>query len=268
MPGRAKDISIRITDAKILSMTEEIIQLTFDNPDGLDLADQINKRLLSFVQYDFYHYVMDVSSPEPLESRLDFLFEKWERLGAEDEETSVLMPPSKEDWTFEQTVDNQYRGTVERMRKKHPNQQAYYYYRITSSAEPKIVLGFFRRKGPKNRQEFSSEERAALDYLAPHIFLLYRLVLKHVHVSEAFQYFSSFSRLGSKLANDHNLSSAEVKLIPDILFGQTNEQIAERYFISVTTVKSHIKHILRKTGTKNRIDLISKFFTSPEHIRL
>jgi DNA-binding CsgD family transcriptional regulator len=43
------------------------------------------------------------------------------------------------------------------------------------------------------------------------------------------------------------------------MLGYTNQQIAEKIFISYETVKSHRKHILEKTGAKNTASLISYY---------
>jgi len=41
--------------------------------------------------------------------------------------------------------------------------------------------------------------------------------------------------------------------------GQTNAQIALSLFVAEGTVKSHVKHILRKLGAANRTDAVAKF---------
>ena len=41
--------------------------------------------------------------------------------------------------------------------------------------------------------------------------------------------------------------------------GLSNTEIADRLFISENTVKFHIKNILRKTESKNRIELLSNY---------
>lgn len=260
--------TIDISDTEILAMIESILGLLIDNPEELDLADQINKRLLTFIHYDFYHYVMDVSSQEH-DDRLDIHYETWKRIENVGPEQTVLMPPSKiRGRTFEEMVDDQYQRVIERYRTDHPARQQHHYYRLASQNKPKIAIGFFRCKAARGQNAFSTDEMALLDRFAPHLFLLYRVVLNQVHLSEGFQYFNAFSRLGSKLANEHKLTETEVKLIPDLLFGYTNEEIAERHFVSIATIKSHIKHILKKTGTKNRMDFIGTFFTSPKHVQL
>lgn len=42
-----------------------------------------------------------------------------------------------------------------------------------------------------------------------------------------------------------------------IFQGLTNKQIAEKMFISVSTVKTHIQHIFSKAEVKNRTSLMA-----------
>lgn len=45
--------------------------------------------------------------------------------------------------------------------------------------------------------------------------------------------------------------------------GLTNRQIAERLVISPDTVKTHVKHLLRKLGAANRTEAIGRYITRP-----
>jgi DNA-binding CsgD family transcriptional regulator len=53
-------------------------------------------------------------------------------------------------------------------------------------------------------------------------------------------------------------SKREAEIINLITLGLTNEQIAERLFISPHTVKNHRKNILTKASVKNSTELIAK----------
>lgn len=54
------------------------------------------------------------------------------------------------------------------------------------------------------------------------------------------------------------ISNREQEVLNYILKGMPNQQIADRMFISLSTVKSHIHRIFRKAGVKTRIELINK----------
>ncbi len=42
--------------------------------------------------------------------------------------------------------------------------------------------------------------------------------------------------------------------------GETNARIARRLIVSEDTVKTHVKHILRKLGVHNRSQAVSRYF--------
>ncbi len=51
----------------------------------------------------------------------------------------------------------------------------------------------------------------------------------------------------------------EIEILGLIMLGYTNQQIAEKIFVSFETVRSHRKHILEKTGAKNTAALINYY---------
>ncbi len=59
--------------------------------------------------------------------------------------------------------------------------------------------------------------------------------------------------------NTQKLTPREIEIIGLIMSGYTNQDIAEKLFISYETVKSHRKHILLKTGAKNTAALINYY---------
>ena len=50
-----------------------------------------------------------------------------------------------------------------------------------------------------------------------------------------------------------SLSPREVDVLRLIAQGQTNQQIAQRLFISVSTVKKHVRSIVSKLGVSDRV---------------
>lgn len=61
------------------------------------------------------------------------------------------------------------------------------------------------------------------------------------------------------IVNHQKLSVREIEVLALIMQGLTNNEIAERLFISFETVKSHRKNILEKTKTKNTAALINYY---------
>jgi len=59
-----------------------------------------------------------------------------------------------------------------------------------------------------------------------------------------------------------NLSEREAAVARCILKGLTNKEISTELFISVDTVKTHVKNLFKKCETNNRIDFI-KLFSRP-----
>ena len=48
------------------------------------------------------------------------------------------------------------------------------------------------------------------------------------------------------------ISSREMQVLGYVAHGLTNQEIADNLYLSIETVKSHIKHVLDKLGAKNR----------------
>jgi DNA-binding NarL/FixJ family response regulator len=48
-------------------------------------------------------------------------------------------------------------------------------------------------------------------------------------------------------------------VLRNLASGKTNAQIATGLFVSEGTVKSHVKHILRKLGATNRTEAVARY---------
>ncbi len=268
MPRKKRVRSTPISDSEILAMYEVILPLIYDNPERLDVAYQINRRILALIPFNFLHYVMQ---DKPLPKRFDTLIETWSGFGHGKQVPDISMVPATEtepDEAFEESVRRNYSKVIEQHILTYPESKDFHYHKIESRMYPRIVVGFFRDKNAHSNNRFTKVEIERFDQLTPHVLRLFRVALTQVQQSEAFKYFDSFAKIGSQLATEYELSDAEVRLIPDILFGYSIEEIAERQFVSLATVKTHVNHILKKTGTKSRLDFIGKFFTSPDHVQL
>lgn len=58
------------------------------------------------------------------------------------------------------------------------------------------------------------------------------------------------------IASEHGLSKREAEILPFALKGRTGERIAAEFFISKSTVDTHLRRIYAKTGTHGRQELI------------
>ncbi len=61
--------------------------------------------------------------------------------------------------------------------------------------------------------------------------------------------------------NDYNLTKREIEVFRNITQGLSNDEIAEKMFISKNTIKTHIKNIYSKLDVNNRIQAIKKLNT-------
>jgi LuxR family transcriptional regulator, regulator of acetate metabolism len=59
---------------------------------------------------------------------------------------------------------------------------------------------------------------------------------------------------------DELLTRRELEVVAMLAEGETNAGIARRLVVSEDTVKSHVKHILRKLGVHNRSQAVSRYF--------
>ena len=51
------------------------------------------------------------------------------------------------------------------------------------------------------------------------------------------------------------LTDREEEVLEAVARGLTNNEIADRLFISLPTVKTHISHLMTKVGARNRVEL-------------
>jgi len=54
------------------------------------------------------------------------------------------------------------------------------------------------------------------------------------------------------LSKNNSLSQREVEILNEIAKGSSNEEIADKLFLSVNTVKHHVHNIFTKLGVDNR----------------
>ncbi|GEM_PF-6376087 len=59
-------------------------------------------------------------------------------------------------------------------------------------------------------------------------------------------------------SNDLKLSKRELEIIVEVSNGYRNQEIADKLYISLETVKSHVKNSMRKLNAKNRMELVRK----------
>ena len=61
----------------------------------------------------------------------------------------------------------------------------------------------------------------------------------------------------SQQAEIQNLTEREQEVLAALSNGNTDKEIAEKLFVSLHTVKSHLKSIYKKVGAKNRLEAVT-----------
>jgi DNA-binding NarL/FixJ family response regulator len=65
-------------------------------------------------------------------------------------------------------------------------------------------------------------------------------------------------------ALEDELTRRELEVLSMVAEGETNARIAGRLIVSEDTVKTHVKHILRKLGVHNRSQAVSRYFRAKD----
>ena len=63
---------------------------------------------------------------------------------------------------------------------------------------------------------------------------------------------------------EDELTRRELEVLSMLAEGETNARIARRLIVSEDTVKTHVKHILRKLGVHNRSQAVSRYFRAKD----
>jgi DNA-binding CsgD family transcriptional regulator len=73
---------------------------------------------------------------------------------------------------------------------------------------------------------------------------------------------------GELLRRVYGLSPAEIRVVRELMQGHSAETIAEMLSISVYTVRTHLKNLFAKTGTKRQGELIARIAASLGSLRV
>ena len=65
----------------------------------------------------------------------------------------------------------------------------------------------------------------------------------------------------ARFAKKYNLTAREAEILECIKEGLSDNEIAEKYFISKSTVRFHISNLLKKTESSSRVDAVRKMQT-------
>lgn len=247
----------------ILSLYDRVLPLLYNNPSNLNPLKEFIEALRVFISFDNYHFIMDDQPPQSERDKLWWTVRVSTKKIPGDKPLSMnLLSDVEQDDVFEKQIAKECRSIVLNAQKKFPGKYPHY-CDIVSDGNFRIAFGFFRFGDDAHDKEFTVADKKIIKNLSTHIFTILRTVLLHLRELPSIDYYATFMKMCSSIAKRYDLSQHETLFLPEILFGFSNEEIAKRNFVSVPTVKTHIRHIFKKTGSKNRVDFISKFFTSP-----
>ena len=116
-------------------------------------------------------------------------------------------------------------------------------------------IGDLRIWRGKGKEDFGHRELEILDAIGP----AFTNAMRSALAMEA----PAGSRIDllaalDQTADDAMLTAREREVCAAVLAGLSDQQIAEKYGISFTTVRSHLKHIYGKLGISGRTQLLSK----------
>ncbi|HET9136736.1 MAG TPA: LuxR C-terminal-related transcriptional regulator [Candidatus Kapabacteria bacterium] len=267
---KEKTSTLAPTDSNILPIYEKVFSTLYDKSQKNSPDGELNLQLLKFFSYKLWHWIVEDPNPVFQEGMFQGYYQKFEITNKKERFTlkPIQMDSSTPQIEYQKAVQTNFETMTATIKHHFGESASYHYHKIESKTTPRVTVGFFRVNTPTVNNPFTEEDIRLIEILKPHIILILRTVSIPYFHSQEFQYYERYMAICSTIAREHSLSDTEAKFLPEILFGYTNEQIAERNFISVATVKKHLQHIFKKTNTKNRMDFLSTFFTSPDDIKL
>lgn len=85
------------------------------------------------------------------------------------------------------------------------------------------------------------------------------IILLRIYLAENKDKYTDVTDILENLYQQYGISKRERDIIREICNGLTNQQIADKLFISLQTVKDHIHNIFRKVNVSNRVQLTQIF---------
>jgi DNA-binding NarL/FixJ family response regulator len=143
-----------------------------------------------------------------------------------------------------------------RLRERHPEVGV---ISLTTYADDESVLGALRAgaRGYLTKDASGEDIRAAIVAVAAGDAALDPAVQHHVVSALASEQSRDHSAEAAGTALPDDLTPREAEVLALIAEGLRNTEIAERLFVSPTTVKSHINHLFAKAGLRDRAQAVN-----------
>jgi DNA-binding CsgD family transcriptional regulator len=148
----------------------------------------------------------------------------------------------------------------------------YFYKKMEDPARKKlarkflVLFGLFLPAGVNDSffSEYSPLRFHPILYCAFSIIFTYYFITQHFAQPGFAQPESASTTMSAEdIFQHHHISPREQDVIELILQGYSNTKIAETLFISLNTVKKHVRNIYPKFGVNSRYELIAFFKNSP-----
>jgi DNA-binding CsgD family transcriptional regulator len=162
---------------------------------------------------------------------------------------------------LEELITGAERDIVLSIETRYPDHGGIHVHWIRSDRAPRVAAGIFRiRNAEEAYGDYSAGELELMEEIAPHVLNCLHIYQELTRAQRATYDF--FAERCSALAASSGLTSTEERVLRKMVEGAANKVISEDLGISLATVKTHISHILQKTGCRNRTDLIGRHFSS------
>ncbi|WP_415881551.1 helix-turn-helix transcriptional regulator [Neptuniibacter sp. QD34_54] len=111
-------------------------------------------------------------------------------------------------------------------------------------------IGDMRIWRKKGRGDFDKSACTILDLLKPHLIQAIKQIRVNTVNSSNHQF--NVDEISSLLKRQYSLTERELQVARLLVIGERDEYIASQLHIALTTVRTHIKNIFKKTGINNR----------------
>jgi len=116
-------------------------------------------------------------------------------------------------------------------------------------------IGDFRIWKKKGKEAYDERSCQLLDILKPHLIRATKHNLNYQKFGKRITSTTSLDPDLLLLRKKYSLTPKEIKVTLKIIQGVCDDQAATQLFISKTTLRTHLKHIFKKTNVKNRTEL-------------
>lgn len=115
-------------------------------------------------------------------------------------------------------------------------------------------IGDFRIWRKKHRDNFGRRDLEILDLIAPH----FRNAMSNIALARNAPAASVREQVRRRLSDDFGLTRREREIALEVLDGQSDKSICSRKHISMSTLRTHLRHVFDKLDIKSRSELCGR----------